>query len=500
MTKKLRTTGEWTPELLDEYYQEIETIAVEDFQLKTYPNQLEIISSDQMLEAYSTHAMPVMYNHWKFGKDFVANKSSYDKGQMNLAYEVVINSSPCIAYLMEENSIMMQALVTAHACFGHNAFFKNNYLFRDWTNASFIVDYLSFAKKFVAQCEEKYGQDNVEMFLDACHSIELYGVDKYRRNRNPSSMEVEAEKLKSMIFTDANYDDVLSQTIAKSKAKKKWGANPFAAFKDMEPEENLLYFFEKKAPYLEEWQRELLRIVRKVAQYFYPQRQTKLINEGFATFTHYNIMNRLYEKGLVDEGFMLEFLESHTAVTRQVPYTHPGYKYMGINVYSLGFRMFQDIKRICMEPTDEDREWFPDFAGNGKWVETTNWAMENFRDESFVLQFLSPKLIRDYRMFAFEDLEMDSHITITDIHNKNGYANIRQKLAQMYDIQEILPNLQVTAVDPKTRALTITHVSPNKIYLDEEDIDLVISYIKEIWLFDVEILSENATGEQFDEN
>ncbi len=498
MTKKLQTTGEWTPEILNQYYEEIEKIAVEDFQLSTYPNQLEIISSDQMLEAYSTHAMPVMYSHWKFGKDFVANKSSYDKGQMNLAYEVVINSSPCIAYLMEENSIMMQALVTAHACFGHNSFFKNNYLFKNWTDANFIIDYLSFAKKYVAECEEKYGQDNVETFLDACHAIELYGIDKYKRSRTASSIEADANKLKNLLFSEASYDDVISQTTANKVAKPNVDDDFFKRFQEMEPEENLLYFLEKNAPYLEEWQRELLRIVRKVAQYFYPQRQTKLINEGWATFCHYNIMNRLYDKGLVDNGFMLEFIESHTGVTAQPTFSHPYYSKMGINVYSLGFRMFQDIKRICMEPTEEDREWFPGFAGNCKWVETTKWAMENFRDESFVLQFLSPHLIRHYRMFAIEDLDAADKITITHIHNRSGYLGIRERLAKMFDLMEILPNIQVTSVDPLTRALGLTHISPEGVGLDMGDIGHVLDYVEHIWNFDVNVVSQTDTGDIFE--
>lgn len=498
--EKLRTTGEWTHELLEQYYQEIETIAKEDLKLSTYTNQLEIISSEQMLEAYSTHAMPVMYSHWRFGKDYVNNKNAYEKGQMNLAYEVVINSSPCIAYLMEENSIMMQALVTAHACFGHNSFFKNNYLFKDWTNASFIVDYLSFAKKYISLCEEKHGIDEVEQFLDACHSLELYGVDKYRRSRGAASIEKEANKLKNLLFTENNYDDVLSSTTPKKRKKKAEPVvDPFSHLEAIEPEENILYFLEKNAPYLEDWQKELLRIVRKVSQYFYPQRQTKLINEGWATYIHYKIMNRLYEKGLVDDGFMMEFFESHTAVTAQPGYDHPYYRLMGINVYSLGFRMFQDIERICMNPTDEDREWFPDFAGNGKWLETVTWAMENFRDESFVLQFLSPKLIRDYRMFKFEDLVDSDEVTITDIHDKLGYSNIRAELAKMFDLSELLPNLQVTSVNPKNRTLMITHYSDEKYPLDEYQVEKVLEHITNIWKFEVHIISQTSGGEKYDE-
>jgi stage V sporulation protein R len=120
-----------------------------------------------------------------------------------------------------------------------------------------------------------------------------------------------------------------------------------------EPQENLLYFIEKNAPLLEPWQRELVRIVRKIAQYFYPQRQTQVMNEGWATFWHYTLMNRLYDEGYVNDGFMIEFLQSHTSVMQQLPFDHPYYS--GINPYALGFAMMSDIKRICQEPTAEDR-------------------------------------------------------------------------------------------------------------------------------------------------
>src|SRR5204863_3862264 len=128
-----------------------------------------------------------------------------------------------------------------------------------------------------------------------------------------------------------------------------------------DPQENILYFIEKFSPKLEPWERELVRIVRKLAQYFYPQAQTKVMNEGWATFWHYTILNRLHEKGLVDDGFMLEFLKSHTNVMHQ-----PGFdsQHFGrINPYTLGFSIFEDLKRICERPDAEERGWFPHIAG-----------------------------------------------------------------------------------------------------------------------------------------
>ena len=110
---------------------------------------------------------------------FRASGGVLSQGITGLAYEIVINSSPCISYLMEENTATMQALVIAHAAFGHNHFFKNNYLFQQWTDADGILDYLDFAKGYVAQCEERHGRLAVEQTLDAAHALMSHGIDRY---------------------------------------------------------------------------------------------------------------------------------------------------------------------------------------------------------------------------------------------------------------------------------------------------------------------------------
>ena len=188
--KPISTDSEWTFEKIQDYDREIARVA-KKFELDTYPNQIEVITSEQMMDAYSSVGMPLNYNHWSFGKEFVQTQQQYKRGQMGLAYEIVINSDPCIAYLMEENTMMMQALVIAHACYGHNSFFKGNYLFRTWTDASAIIDYLLFAKNYISKCEERYGLDEVEDILDSCHALMQYGVNRYQR---PSPITPEQER------------------------------------------------------------------------------------------------------------------------------------------------------------------------------------------------------------------------------------------------------------------------------------------------------------------
>src|SRR6201982_2479877 len=168
-----------------------EEIAVKELGLNVYPNQIEVISTEQMLDAYSSIGMPLFYKHWSFGKQFARNEALYRAGMQGLAYEIVINSNPVISYIMEENTATMQTLVIAHAAFGHNHFFKNNYVFKQWTDADGILDYLEFARGYIAQCEERYGETAVERLLDAEHALMSHGGHRSPRRRPADVRPVE---------------------------------------------------------------------------------------------------------------------------------------------------------------------------------------------------------------------------------------------------------------------------------------------------------------------
>src|SRR5216684_4695457 len=183
-SERLFEGADWDFQTLQRIHDACEKLALGELGLDIYPNQIEIITAEQMLDAYSSVGMPLYYRHWSFGKHFASQEAFYRKGLMGLAYEIVINSSPCISYLMEENTATMQALVIAHAAFGHNHFFKNNYLFKQWTDADGILDYLDFAKSYVMKCEEQYGASEVERLLDAAHALMNNGVHKYPGKKN----------------------------------------------------------------------------------------------------------------------------------------------------------------------------------------------------------------------------------------------------------------------------------------------------------------------------
>lgn len=482
MKKKPISTGsEWTFDLIQEYDTEIGKIAKE-YQLDTYPNQIEIISAEQMLDAYSSVGMPVGYNHWSFGKQFVQNSQSYQRGQTGLAYEIVINSDPCIAYLMEENSMTMQALVIAHACYGHNSFFKGNYLFKTWTDANSIIDYLVFAKNYISKCEERHGREEVEALLDSCHALMNYGVDRYKRPAPISAEEERRRQTERENYLQSQVNDLWRTIPQAVDADKKTGYPHFPA----EPQENLLYFIEKNAPLLEPWQREVVRIVRKVAQYFYPQRQTQVMNEGWATFWHYTLLNTLYDRGQVTDGFMIEFLKSHTSVIYQPGFDSPYYS--GINPYALGFNMMRDIRRICEQPTKEDKAWFPDIAGSD-WLTTLHFAMQNFKDESFIQQFLSPAMIREFNFFNLVDDSKDENLEVAAIHDEAGYKTIREALSLQYNLSYNEPNIQAVSVDINgDRSLTLQHIQQAGRPLDSS-VTEVLKHLHRLWQFDVHMES-----------
>jgi len=252
-SERLFEGADWDFAKLQRIHDACEEIAKGELGLDFYPNQIEIITAEQMLDAYSSSGMPLFYKHWSFGKHFVHHEAFYRKGLKGLAYEIVINSSPCISYLMEENTATMQTLVIAHAAFGHNHFFKNNYLFRQWTDAEGILDYLDFAKGYVAQCEERYGRLAVEVTLDAAHALMSHGIDRYPGKKN-LDLRAEEKRARERREHEQSVFNDLWRTVPSGPTKSAEILNLERRRKLLGlPQENILYFLEKTAPRLQPW-------------------------------------------------------------------------------------------------------------------------------------------------------------------------------------------------------------------------------------------------------
>lgn len=480
MTHLINSRTDWTEALLQETWGHIEDVALNDLKLDYYAPQIEIISAEQMIDAYSSVGLPVHYNHWSYGKAFMRDWAKYQKGQMGLAYEIVINTNPCISYLMEENNMVTQALVMAHAAAGHSHFFKNNYLFKEWTSAGSIIDYMMYAKNYIAGCEEKYGEAEVEAVLDAAHALSAHGVDKSKR-RHKKRLTVEEQLKKDVEKADEeqkNLDIVLKRMRMVDPVEEN----------DEEREvneENLLYFIFKRAPNMEQWKRELLRIVYKVAQYFYPQGQTKTGNEGFATHTHFYIMNELEKRGVLSPDAQLSWLHQHSGVVWQRQFDNRYYD--GFNPYALGFAMFKDIRRICEEPTKEDEQWFPNLVGTD-WREAHKEAVADYRDESFIQQYLSPKLIREWNLFSVTPKPKEGYALVRDVSDPLGYNQLRQDLGASYARINHVPEIVVSSADMKTdRTLKLKYRPYANKQLYKPYVEKTLRQLKFLWGYDVEL-------------
>jgi spore cortex formation protein SpoVR/YcgB (stage V sporulation) len=486
--------AEWDFQTLDAIHRACAEIAVGEFGLEVYPNQIEVITSEQMLDAYSSNGLPLMYSHWSFGKRFARDESLYRRGYQGLAYEIVINSSPCISYIMEENTATLQTLVIAHACFGHNHFFRNNYLFRQWTDADAILGYLAFAKAYVAECEDRHGRAAVERILDAAHALRPQGIHRYPRRRWRLSEEADRARSRRE-HEEVNYDPLMGtvpgyrMVAEQPEARKQIESEARARLRL--PEENLLYFCEKNSPRLSGWERELIRIVRVLAQYFYPQQQTKVANEGCATYCHYNILTRLHETGQISDGALLEFLHSHSSVITQPDLSDE--RFAGWNPYALGFAIMSDIARLCVHDDQEDRDTFPAIAGNGDPWGTLRDIWANYRDEGLIRQFLGPKVIRAFRMVHLADRPTEPDYCVAEIHDEVGYRRIASLLADQYEPANLAPLIEVADVDLfGNRTLKLVHESFRGVRLDGEMAKKTLQFMQTLWGYRVCLQERDA--------
>ena len=478
-----------------------EFIAVEKYDLDFYNNSIELINDQQMLDNYSSIGMPASYDHWSFGMQNAMEREKLEKGQMGLAFEIVINSDPSLVYCMDTNTPLMQILVIAHAAYGHNSFFKGNYMFKDNTQAEHIIEDLEIMRDYIRDCEKKYGIERVERLLDACHALETHSVSRTKARKATS---------------EQNRETVEGESADKPSSIKSIANRTFKSVKDsyalqVDKEDNLLEFFADHAPHLEDWQRNIMDMIANKAQYFYPQRQTQVMNEGWASYWHYTILHDMQDMGLLSDAQMLEFYASHAGVVKQPEYdetvTVPGPDgqpkeipiYNGINPYALGISIFEDIKRICMEPTEEDREWFPDIAGNQDWLGTFKNVMEDYRDETFIHKYMSPKVMRDFRLFAVVDDDREETIEVAGIHNDKGFKTVRQLLAAQYRLSERDPNIHVSEYHHRTdRRLILQHQQFHNKPVEERDMQDVLKYMYQIWGHPIVLESLDSDGKVAD--
>ncbi len=455
----------WTVKDL-EYWDEKIRERVEEVGLSCFPQEFEVCDHEQMLSYMAYSGMPAHYPHWSYGKSYEKLKTLYDYGVSGLPYEMVINANPSLAYLMHGNSLCLQILTIAHV-YGHNDFFKNNFTFRDTRPELAISNFKVRADRVRAYSEDpSIGVDKVEEILDAAHAL------SYQCRRNMAIRKLSREEQEEQVLIAAQPQADPFHSIHKPAEY----VPPDLTKVPLQPEEDILLFIRDHNPYLSEWQKDLLTIAHEQAQFFIPQIETKIMNEGWASYWHHYLMNSLD----LPEGLHMEFLVHHNQVVRP----HPG----SINPYYLGFKLWHEIRRSYDEPTPEEIEKYgePDKSGTEKIFE----VREVDRDVSFLRRFLTEELMREMDMFEYERRGDD--LVISQVSDEENWQRVKDTLIAGTGMGS-LPVIRIEDADYKqNRVLYLTHAH------DGRDLELgyaekTLAYVYQLWGREV-LLETNLQG------
>lgn len=460
---------------LEKALEQIWDIATVKFGLDPFPTHFEIVPATVMYEVGS-YALPGRYSHWSFGKAYHKMKTMYDFG-LSKIYEVVINANPAYAFLLENNSLLQNKLVIAHVL-GHVDFFKHNAYF-SMTNRRMIDDAALHAVR-INEYEFKYGRRVVEDFLDSVLSIEEH-VDP---NFFIKKRRADADEKHPVATPVRKYDDL---ALPEERFAREQEAELNAMAARTPSEKDVVWFIMQNSPVLEPWQRDIVSMVHDEMLYFVPQMQTKIMNEGFASFFHSRIMREL---DLPDHEH-LEFAELHAGVVSP----HPGQ----LNPYYLGYKIFEDIERRWDNPTTDEREKFGRKGGEGRNKIFEVRELDN--DVSFLRNYLTEDLCRELDLFVYELVD-DEEWTVTE---KNWERVRDQLVANMTNFG--FPYIEVVDSDyNRGRELYLMHRFEGA-PLDLKYARKVLEHVYKLWgrtvhletKFDGEVLVMSFDGEDHSE-
>ncbi|HFJ9439366.1 stage V sporulation protein R [Bacillus thuringiensis serovar roskildiensis] len=421
------------------------------FGLDFYPMRYEICPAE-IIYTFGAYGMPTRFSHWSFGKQFFRMKLQYDLG-LSKIYELVINSDPCYAFLLDTNSLIQNKLIVAHVL-AHCDFFKNNIRFSNTKRD--MVESMSATAERVKAYEHKYGKAEVETFLDAVLAIQEHIDPSLMRPKLAWSIddleEEEVEKKKASQYDDLwNLDD-RNKKRERPNVRKKKKIPP-------QPEKDLLLFIEEYSRELEDWQRDILTMMREEMLYFWPQLETKIMNEGWASYWHQRILREMDLTS--DEA--IEFAKLNAGVVQPSK--------TSINPYYLGIKMFEDIEERYNNPTEEmKRRGVKPGSGREKMFE----VREIEWDVSFLRNYLNKDLVMREDMYLFQ--RQGKEYKVID----KEWEHVRDQLVNMRT-NGGFPYLVVEDGDYlKNGELYIKH-SYEGIELDLKYLEKVLPYIHQLW-------------------
>ena len=423
MTWKINDLTSWDDKIIE---------IAKKYNLDWYDINYEICDYYEMMGHMSYHGMPSHYNHWSYGKSFEQTRQLYNLGAQGLPYELIINSDPSIAYLMRQNDLYLQILIMAH-CIGHSDFFKNNRCFQH-TDAKNIVAKFRNARNRIQKYSEdpSIGIDVVEEFIDCLHSIRFQTC----RHNIP-------RKSKNQIKRD------LIKKYNKNKNNrliKKVSLNRLESSQLLEDDHDLLSFLLEYGTHFEDWQLDIINIVREDSMYFIPQIKTKILNEGWASFWHYKILHELE----LPQEYHIPFLKMHNAVVRP----HIG----GINPYHVGFYLFQKIEKEMG-------------------LDECFLIREVHDDESAIRMYLDEDDFRKLNLFTYSK-DKNNDTFIDEVSDHDDWKVVRNTLLQNTGVNSI-PRIYAHDIK-KDKSLVLKHDHDGR-DLDLEYADKVIENVRHLW-------------------
>lgn len=312
-----------------------------------------------------------------FGKAFYKMKMQYDFN-LSRIYELVINSNPCYAFLLDGNTLVQNMLVIAHV-YAHSDFFKNNARF--YHTSRDMLESMSVNARRIREYEFKYGLKEVEFFLDAVLALQEH-VDSHGFIKKPA---IKSQKLSKTKNVESPYQDLWDLDHAEKKVEIQ--KEPVKKFPS-EPEKDLLQFLIDHAPKLEPWQRDVISIIRQEMLYFWPQLETKIMNEGWATYWHLRIMRELD----LPEDQSIEFAKLHAGILHTSKFN--------INPYLVGLKIFESIEKRWDNPSAEERGKYGRQGGRGR--EKIFEVREMESDISFIRNYLTEELVEELDLYLYE--------------------------------------------------------------------------------------------------
>lgn len=446
--------GDWQMADL-EYWDEKIREQVAAFGLSCYPQEFEVCDHVQMLSYMTYSGMPAHYPHWSYGKGYEKLKTMYDYGVSGLPYEMVINSNPALAYLMRDNSLCLQILTIAHV-YGHNDFFANNFTFISTRAELTLSRFKTHADRVRSYMEDpSIGVERVETLLDAAHALAI----QCRRNLAIKKLSREEEQQKTFAAAQPQYDPFSSIHKRQEYTPPEFSKVPLS------PDEDILLFIRDHNRYLSEWEKDLLTIVHEREQYFIPQIETKIMNEGWASFWHREIVNSLH----LPQDLHLEFLVRHNQVVR--PFSRGG-----LNPYHLGLKIWDDIKRRHDNPTQEELEKYGPPTQTG--MQAIFAVREVDRDVSFLRRFLTEDLMREMDLFQYEPRGNEQ--VISKVADKDGWREVKNTLLKNVGMATV-PGITVEDADyGRNRILYLRHAHDGR-DLQFEYAERTMAHLHKLW-------------------